>query len=100
MASRIEQFLLSNDGTYAVVEIRQAEKRLTLSIAPWQNLESVVTADFAEAAVTSIDIHPAAPDELNVPWDIIGFDSYPLSENRWRFVLCCAGVEYAFESIW
>lgn len=100
MTTEIEKHLFKQAGTHGVVEITLAEKRLLVSVAPWERLASVVTAEFTEAKITSIEVYADGPDDLNLPWDIIGFDSYPLAEQRWRFVLHCAGVEYVFEARW
>jgi hypothetical protein len=100
VSSRIEQFLFKQKGAHAVVGFMQSEKRLVLSVAPWEEMASVVIAEFSEATVTSVGVHGAEPDDLSVPWDIVGFDSYLISDEKWRFVLCCTGIEYIFESKW
>ncbi len=67
---------------------------------PWTSLPDVKVAEFTEAKIASIDVYADNPDGLNLPWDIIGFDSYRLSESHWKFVLHCASVEYVFEARW
>jgi transcription termination factor NusB len=39
-------------------------------------------------------------DDLEMPWDIIAFDSDRQLNGRWKFVLHCAAVEWCFESDW
>jgi hypothetical protein len=39
-------------------------------------------------------------DDLEMPWDIIAFDSDHQLNGRWKFVLHCAAVEWCFESDW
>jgi hypothetical protein len=100
LTSEIEKFLFRSGGTHGVVEITLAAKRLVVSVAPWVQLDLVVSAEFTEATIKSIDVYAADHDDLNLPWDIIGFDSYPMADQRWEFVLHCAGVEYVFVSRW
>ena len=100
MTTEIENYLFRQGGTHAVVEITLAEKRLVMSVAPWEQLASLVSAEFTEATITSLEVYADGPDDLDLPWDIIGFDSYPLADQRWRFVLHCAGMEYVFEARW
>ena len=100
MTTDIENYLFQQNGTHAVVAFNLSEKRLVVSVTPWTDLLSVVIADFPEAGITSMDVYADGHDDLNLPWDIIGFDSFPLSEGRWRFVLCCHCLEYVFESRW
>ena len=100
MATAIETSLYGSDGTHGVVEISLSADELIVSVAPWKNLSVVKVADFTELKITSIEVYADNPDDLNLPWDIIGFDCYPLSEPRWKFVLHCAGIEFVFESRW
>jgi hypothetical protein len=100
VTTEIEKYLFKKDGTHGVVEITLAEKRVLVSVAPWERLASVVTAEFMEAKIASIEVYADGSEDLNLPWDIIGFDSYPLADQRWRFTLHCAGVEYVFEARW
>ena len=39
-------------------------------------------------------------EDLDLPWDVIGIDSYESGGGRWRFVLHCGGIEYTFEAGW
>jgi hypothetical protein len=100
MSTAIENFLYGSGGTHGVVEMVLSTNRLIVSVAPWTSLAAVKVAEFRESKITSIEVYADDPDDLNLPWDIIGFDSYPLSESRWKFVLHCAGIEYVFESRW
>jgi hypothetical protein len=93
VSSEIETYLFKQGGTHGV-----AERRLIVTVAPWERLGSLVIAEFTEAKITSIEVYADDTDDLNLPWDIIGFDSHPLAHERWRFVLHCAGVEYVFEA--
>jgi hypothetical protein len=100
MFTAIEKFLYGAGGTHGVVAITLSADRLVLSVAPWSSLSVVKVAEFMEPKITSIEVYADNTVDLNLPWDIIGFDSYPLSEPRWKFVLHCAGIEYVFESRW
>jgi hypothetical protein len=100
MSTAIEKFLYGSGGVHGVVEITLSADRLIVSVAPWTSLSVIKVAEFMEPKVTSIEVYADESDDLNLPWDIIGFDSYPLSEPLWKFVLHCAGIEYIFESRW
>jgi hypothetical protein len=100
MSTQIEQFLYRETGTYAVVQIAPYVKRLVIGVAPWNNLAALTIAEFVEAKITSIDVCAQTADDLNLPWDIIGFDDHRLADERWCFVMHCAGIEYCFEARW
>jgi hypothetical protein len=100
MTTAIEQYLFKWDEPSAVVAVALVEKQILISIAPWEQLSLAVSAQFEEAMITSLEVYADSPDDLNLPWDIIGFDSYPLPDERWRFVLHCIGIEYVFEARW
>jgi hypothetical protein len=100
MSTEIEKFLYGQFGTHGVVEIGLSTKRLILSVVPWTHPSLVKVAEFMQSRISSIEVYADNPDDLNLPWDIIGFNSFPLSESRWTFVLHCAGIEYNFESRW
>ncbi len=98
--TEIEKLLFRDGGTHAVVGFKLSENRITIQVAPWTQLEAKTTTEFSEAKITSVDVYAEEGDELNLPWDIIGFDCYPASQSRWRFVLHGTGLEYSFESLW
>ena len=100
MSTAIENFLYGQGGTHGVVEVSLSANRLILTVAPWVDLSSVKVAEFLESKITSVEVYAVDADELNLPWDIIGFDSDPIPGYRWRFVLHCGGIEYVFESRW
>lgn len=101
MLTEIESLLFrQRNETHAVVKIGQSEKRLVMSVAPWEQLGSAVTARFLDARITSVDVYADDPEDLNLPWDIIGFDCHRLTDKRWRFVLHGGGIEYCWESQW
>ncbi|MGI2905988.1 hypothetical protein [Tolypothrix sp. VBCCA 56010] len=101
MLTKIEEFMFQGRNfTHAVVEFALTQDKLLLTIAPWCDLNSTFSAEFYDYKITSLSVDPN-PDEhtdLNLPWDIIGFDSYELESNRWEFVLHCDDIEYVFES--
>ena len=100
MLTPIETLLFSSGSAHVVVEILQADGRLIVSVAPRANLGNVKVAEFTEVKFTSIEVCGDGPDDLNLPWDIIGFDGYRLSELLWEFVLHCIGIEYGFQARW
>jgi hypothetical protein len=100
MFTPIEEFLCKQGGAYGLVEIAQSANRLVLTVAPWADLASVKVAVFADMKILSVEVYSDNLDDLNLPSDIIGFDSHPMPKSRWKFVLHCSGIEYVFESRW
>ncbi len=83
MSTAIENFLYGASGTHGVVEMVLSANRFVVSLAPWTTLAAVKVAEFMEPKITSINVYADNPDDLNLPWDIIGFDSYPLPVAQW-----------------
>lgn len=100
MATDIETFLFGKGGTHGVTAIGLSADRLTLAVAPWESGTPPMSVAFTEPKLLSVEVFADGSDDLSLPWDIIGFDSYVLSRNRWKFVLHCAGIEYVFSSMW
>lgn len=67
---------------------------------PGKGPQVVTSATFNEARITSVEAYPVDADDLELPWDVYGFDCYESGEGRWRFVLHCASIEWCFESAW
>lgn len=100
MATDIETFLFGQGGTHGVTEIGLASNRLTLTVAPWEGGLPATSVEFLESELLSIEVYADEQRGLSLPWDVIGFESYRLFHNRWRFVLHCSSIEYMFESLW
>ena len=101
MLTKIEQLMFRERNiTHAVVSLALTQDKLLLTVAPWGELGSPFSAEFPELKITSLEVYPDEPIDLNLPWDIIGFDSYTLDSERWKFVLHCDSIEYCFESRW
>ena len=100
MSSAIEHGLYGDRGTHGVFEFALAPKCMRLRVAPWEEPASWVQAVFFDAKLASVEEYADEEDGLDLPWDIIGFDSYELWSGRWRFVLHCSAVEWCFESEW
>jgi hypothetical protein len=100
LASAIERSLYGNRGTHGVVEFSLTPGRIRLRVAPWDDPTTSVQAVFSNARFSSLDQYADKGDDLDLPWDIIGFDSYEQPHGRWRFVLHCSAIEWCFESEW
>jgi hypothetical protein len=105
MASEIEKALYGNGGTHGVVEFHLMPSVIVLRVAPWEPLKDsadVVLATFQNVRVIAVaaQADPSDVDDLQMPWDIIAFDSDRQLNGRWKFVLHCAAVEWCFESDW
>jgi hypothetical protein len=100
LSSAIEHALYGNHGTHGVIEFFLKPGYVRLRLAPWSEPEAWVQAGFANAKLASVETYGHEGDELDLPWDIIGFDSYELPGSRWCFVLHCDVIEWCFEAEW
>jgi len=86
--------------THAVIEFALTPDKLLLTVAPWIELSDRISAEFAEFEITALEVYPDEPSDMNLPWDIIGFDCYAINSVKWRFVLHCDSIEICFVSKW
>jgi hypothetical protein len=100
LASSIERALYGDRGTHGVIEFSLVPGFILLRVAPWDEPTAWVKAGFANARFSSLDQYANKGEELDLPWDIIGFDSYDQPTGRWKFVLHCSSIEWSFESDW
>ncbi len=100
MPTAIERFLYGDLGTQGVTGFTASPGAIRISLAPWDGPKVRTIANFREARLASVEAYPAVPGDLDMPWDVIGFDSYELGDGRWQFVLHCDGIEWCFESAW
>lgn len=98
--TEIENFLFTGNIVHCVVRFSQDHQSIRLRISPYYLMRPMTEAVFEQARITSIETYSDDGDSLNMPWDIIGLDSYKLEQDRWQFVLHCDGIEYCFESRW
>jgi hypothetical protein len=101
----IEQFLFGGNIGHGIVEFTLALGSIRLRLAPWKgegvSHEALTEATFPNTKLLSLwQTEEPEEDELNLPWDIIGFDNYELTDGRWKFVLNCMVVEWCWESEW
>jgi len=110
----IERAMFSDGGTHAVTAFAHAATTITLSVAPWTDQAEQVRGHYTDHAALKTGHFPAArllhctlmDDDLSegqqppLPWDILGFDTKQLGQERWSFVLCCQEIEYVWESSW
>ena len=100
MATEIERQLYGTRGVHGVSEFTVLPGVVRLHLLPWEGPQIYTIATFRQARLMSVETYPINPDDLDLPWDVIGFDCYDLGENRWKFVLHCDGIEWCFESVW
>jgi hypothetical protein len=98
--SAIEQALYGNRGTHGIFEFTLAPGYIRLRAAPWEEPKVWVLAVFADARLAYVEEYADDGEDLDLPWDIIGFDSYELPAGCWKFVLHCSAIEWCFESAW
>lgn len=97
----LERFLFDGHVAHGIEEFNLGCDRVRLRLVPWEGERRIADVTFEGAKVLSLS-ELCEPDEedLNPPWDIIGFDSYELQGGRWKFVLVCGALEWQWESEW
>jgi hypothetical protein len=97
----LERFLFGGHGAHGIIEFTLVQGCVRLRLAPWEGLRLITEATFESAKVLSLSQFDEPDEEdLNLPWDIIGFDSYELPDECWKFVLVCGALEWCWESKW
>ncbi len=96
----IEQALFRNSTAHCISAIDIANDVIAITLHPWERPELTSRARFEGVKILSVDNSYADTDAMELPWDIIGFDSDKLSDDMWRYCLHTDAVEYCFESKW
>jgi hypothetical protein len=98
--TRIEEALFLDDSVHEVVMLALSNESLLVEVQPLNDPSVRARAEFSSPVIVSVDTSYAEPDEAELPWEIIGFDSDALSDDSWSFCLHAEGGEWAFESTW
>jgi hypothetical protein len=99
MLTSIEQALFQNGAAHCVANFELVGEAIAIVLHPWERPELQTRARFEGVKVLSVDDSYADAD-AGLPWDIIGFDSEPLTATRWRYCLNTDAIEYCFEAGW
>jgi hypothetical protein len=95
----IEQALFRDGSAHCVSSFELSPDALVLTLHPWERAGLATQARFERPHIVSTDDSHAAAD-VELPWDIIGFDSERLPDGGWRFCLHTDSIEYVFDSSW
>jgi hypothetical protein len=96
----IEQELYSNGAAHWVAAFELRDDVITVASHPWDRPELLTLSTFDQVTMLSVDDSYADDGDRSFPWDIIGFDSKRVSNDRWEFVLHTDKIEYCFEAKW
>jgi len=102
----LEQFLFGGNVAHGIIEANLASGCIRLRLAPWEgqavSIQATFAATFANAKILYLSqlAEPDEEEDLNLPWDIIGFDSYELPGRFHKFVMNCRVLEWCWESEW
>ena len=96
----IEEALFLDDSVHQVVVLALSNESLFVEVQPLNGSSDRAQAEFVSPVIVSVDTSYVEPDEAELPWEIIGFDSHNLSDEKWSFCLHTEGGEWAFESTW
>jgi hypothetical protein len=94
----IEQALYLDGRAHWISAFDWSTSALLISLHPFERPAVLVKALFDKPRLISRD--DSYGDTLQLPWDIIGFESKPLLKQVWQFCLHSDCVEYIFESAW
>ncbi len=88
-------------GEHCILEFVLAVNSIILRIAP-EDREYVewTKASFHRAALLHFGQTAAEPDDLYMPWTIVGFHSFQEQDGRWRFNLNTHAVRWSWISEW
>jgi hypothetical protein len=110
LASAIERFLYGDAadlvsangevGDYFIAELCLAEGSVSLRIASERKPYSFRWVRFREAGLNSFSQTAATPDNLRLPWYIVGFYSKELDDGFWQFTLNCWHSRWSWSSRW
>lgn len=98
--TKIERLLFTGNVCHVVVAFALSEGQLMISIAPRESPNAPIAASFSQVHFQAIDVYAEEPTDLDLPWEIIGFDCYSWPSGRWQFTLHTTGVEYIWQSHW
>ena len=110
MASAIERFLyggaadlVSVDGEvgdYFITEVCLSEELVALRIASERQPYSFRWVRFREAGLNSFSHTTAQPENLLLPWYIVGFHCWETENGFWKFNLNCWHSRWSWNSRW
>ncbi|WOT04385.1 hypothetical protein [Shewanella youngdeokensis] len=101
MSKKISEILFRSLGTHALKALSVSENELKLIVAPWDNLQNEAVAVFKSVNIIYFEGDSGeigVVSDLNLPWDIIRFDSTQISDSIWEFGLCCSEVKLGFRA--
>jgi hypothetical protein len=94
-------------GDHCVLEFSWFRDQVTesdvirLKVAPWQREYSQsATAIFLSASVGNVTQELHDPEEIELPWSIVGFHCQDYGNGAWGFNLNCSGIRWAWSSNW
>ena len=87
-------------GDYFVAEFSLAEGLVSLRIASERRPYSFRWVRFREASLNSFSQNAAEPDDLQLPWYIVGFHCWDEANGFWRFNLNCSDSRWSWNSRW
>ncbi|WP_394781611.1 hypothetical protein [Undibacterium sp.] len=95
----IEQAIYIDSSAHWVCSISLQISSISMSVHPCERPSDIVAVGFKN--VKNLKISTSHSDgNFEMPWDIIGFDSITLCNDRWSFVMHCDKAEFTFEAAW
>jgi len=100
MLSVIEKFVLGGNDAHDLIGIEKGSSQWIIQVSPCYNTNIKKKFVFNDVALKYEEYLLDEDEVLEFPIPIIGFDSFPLPNGRWRFCLNAADIEWGFESDW
>ena len=99
--SEVEHLLFSGiSGASRIDHFRVQDDRALVYLTDVLNPKMRCGAQFDHISMISLNVLTRNPDVMKRPWDLIGFGCQHIADERWRFVVRCAQIEFVFESEW
>lgn len=100
MLTDIENFVLGGDVAHNLHALEKHEREWTITIAPTGENMPFKIFIFTNADQEYEQLLLEENEVLEYPLPIIGFESRPENNGKWRFLLNVGDAEWAFTSDW
>lgn len=97
--TKIEAACFTSSMAHWVSSISYRAADFLVVLHPANDVQSEVQVVFRDVSMMRIDTSYNDGD-LSFPWDIIGFESRHLENEKWEFVLHTDMVEFSFQARW
>jgi hypothetical protein len=88
-------------GEHCLLELSIGEAMISIRVAPWPRRYADWTlAVFRNASLGRFGQTASEPDDLSLPWSIVGFHCQQQDDGQWSFNLNCDYSRWSWSSDW